>query len=443
MLFPFLALDMGECNLPRPRRATAPTSGRMARMTSSWDAPRSVDEHRDAVAALLAPTGTEEVPLADAAGRVLAADLVALVDLQPFDNSAMDGYAVRAAEVAGASATAPVVLPVAEDIPAGRTDVPPMEPGTVHRIMTGAPVPQGADAIVPVERTDGGTATVSVTGPADPGAFVRRAGEDARKGDVLLTAGIVLGAPQIGLAAACGHATVAVRRRPHVLVLSTGSELVEPGGTLEPGQIYESNGTMLSVAVREAGATAEQLTFVPDDVEAFRSLLAGKVTDGVDLVLTSGGVSAGAYEVVKDALDGNGVGFGKVRMQPGGPQGAGRLALEGVGDVAVVTLPGNPVSSLVSFEVFVRPALRAATGHPEPARPVVSARSAGALSSIPGKRQFRRGVLDARSGTVSEVGTAASHLIAALARADCLIDIPEDVEHVEDGQMVAVWLLEG
>ncbi len=412
-------------------------------MTASWDAPRSVDEHRAAVAALLAPTGTEEVGLADAAGRVLAADLRPEVALPPFDNSAMDGYAVRAAEVATASGDAPVTLPVAEDIPAGRTDVPPMAPGTAHRIMTGAPVPEGADAIVPVERTDGGTVTVAISAPAEPGAFVRRQGEDAGRGDTLLTAGTVLGAPQIGLAAACGVALLPVRRRPHVLVLSTGSELVAPGGTLQPGQIYESNGTMLAVAVREAGATAEQLAFVPDDVEAFRSLIADKVTAGVDLVLTSGGVSAGAYEVVKDALAGHGVGFGKVTMQPGGPQGAGRLVLDGADDVAVVTLPGNPVSSLVSFEVFVRPALRAAMGHPQPERPVVTARSAGALSSPAGKRQFRRGVLDARSGTVAEIGTSASHLIAALAQADCLVEIPDDVERVETGDAVAVWLLDG
>ena len=415
-------------------------------MTSSWDAPRSVDEHRAAVAALLAPTGTEEVTLAEAAGRVLGADLRPAVALPPFDNSAMDGYAVRAAEVEQASEGAPVTLPVAEDIPAGRTDVPPMAPGTVHRIMTGAPVPDGADAIVPVERTDGGTTTVAISAPAAPGAHVRRAGEDAARGDVLLTGGTVLGAPQIGLAAACGVATLIVRRRPHVLVLSTGSELVAPGGSLLPGQIYESNGTMLAIAVREAGATAEQLAFVPDDVQAFRALLTEKAAQPSparpDMVLTSGGVSAGAYEVVKDALAGHGVGFGKVAMQPGGPQGAGRLELDGAGDVAAVTLPGNPVSSLVSFEVFVRPALRAAMGHPDPERPIVSARLDGSLSSPAGRRQFRRGILDARSGTVSEIGTPASHLIAALARADCLIDIPAGTERVEDGDAVTVWLLD-
>lgn len=419
---------------------------------SSWSAaggsaPRTVSEHAAAVASLVGATATEQVALAGASGRVLASDLVSGVALPPFDNSAMDGYAVRAAEVAGASETSPVALPVGADIPAGRTDVPVLEPGTAHRIMTGAPVPDGADAIVPVERTDAGTDTVLITASAEAGAHVRRAGEDAAAGQVLLGAGTVLAAPQIGLAAACGAATLSVRRRPHVLVLSTGSELVAPGTPLEPGQIYESNGTMLAVAVREAGATAEQLSFVPDDVEKFRAVLEDRAVAGVDLVLTSGGVSAGAYEVVKDALTGNGVEFGKVAMQPGGPQGAGRLRVRNPdvpdGGVAVVTLPGNPVSSLVSFEVFVRPALRAAMGHPSPARPVVSVRLDGALRSPGGRRQFRRGVLDARAGTVAEIGTPASHLIGALARADCLIDIPAEVERVEGGDPVTVWLLEG
>ncbi|MEJ8281024.1 gephyrin-like molybdotransferase Glp [Pseudonocardia spirodelae] len=410
---------------------------------STWSdaGPRTVEQHAAAVAALLPPTGTETVALADASGRVLAEDLAAGVALPPFDNSAMDGYAVRAAELAGASDAAPLEFTVAADIPAGRTDVPALAPGTVARIMTGAPVPAGADAVVPVERTDAGVERVRICAAPEAGAFVRRAGEDAAAGETVLRAGTVLAAPQIGLAAAVGRAVLPVRRRPHVLVLSTGSELVAPGGTLRPGQIFESNGTMLAVAVREAGATAEQLSFVPDDVERFRAVLAERAGDGVDLVLTSGGVSAGAYEVVKDAMTGHGVEFGKVAMQPGGPQGCGRLELGGT-SVAVVTLPGNPVSSQVSFEAFVRPALRAAAGHPAPARPVVTARLSGGLSSPAGRRQFRRGLLDAATGTVAEVGSAGSHLIAALARADCLIDVPVDATTVADGEPVAVWLLD-
>jgi molybdopterin molybdotransferase len=254
----------------------------------------------------------------------------------------------------------------------------------------------------------------------------------------------VLGAPQIGVAAAIGRATLPVRRPPHVLVLSTGSELVAPGEELAPGQIYESNGVMLAAAVREAGATAEQLRFVPDDVEEFRRVLAERIVKGetrTDLVLTSGGVSAGAYEVVKDALTGHGVEFVKVTMQPGGPQGAGTVTLGEV-ECPVVTLPGNPVSSQVSFEVFVRPALRRAMGWPHPDRPVVRARSRDALSSPKGRRQFRRGVLDAIGGTVGEVGSPASHMLAALARADCLFVVPEDATGVAVGDELDVWLLD-
>ena len=195
---------------------------------------------------------------------------------------------------------------------------------------------------------------------------------------------------------------------------------------------------MLAAAVEEAGAQAELLRFVPDDVAQFLAVL-GERAAGVDLVVTSGGVSAGAYEVVKDALADRGVTFGKVAMQPGGPQGAGRLD----GGVPVVTLPGNPVSALVSFEVFVRPVLRRAFGHPYPERPVVIARLAQAVTSPSGRRQFRRGVLDARNGTVAEVGGPPSHLLGSLAKADCLFVVPEETTELVAGAEVAVWLLDG
>ena len=414
-------------------------------MASSSSAVRSVDEHRAVVAGLVPQAPPEEVPVGQARGRVLAADLRSPIALPPFDNSAMDGYAVRAAEVATAAEDAPVELPVGADIPAGRIDVPPLDPGTAHRIMTGAPVPAGADAVVPVEHTDAGTERVRIRRAPGDRQNIRRAGDDVEEGTVVLRAGTVLGPAQIGLAAAIGCGTVPVRRRPTVLVLSTGSELVAPGRPLEPGQIYESNGPMLAAAVEDAGARAELMRFVPDDVEEFVARLAGRLRDGdVDLVLTSGGVSAGAYEVVKDALTDRGVEFAKVAMQPGGPQGAGRLTgLGGDAEVGVVTLPGNPVSSHVSFEVFVRPALRAALGHPRPERPVVTVTLAERLVSPAGRRQFRRGVLDAADGTVREVGGPSSHLLAALARAECLIVLPENVTEVDQGHSVDIWLLEG
>jgi molybdopterin molybdotransferase len=373
---------------------------------------------------------------------VLAEDLASPVALPPFANSAMDGYAVRSADLG----EVPVALPVAADIPAGRTDGPPLAAGTAHRIMTGAPLPEGADAVVQVEWTDAGTEQVRVDRAVGAGQNVRGAGEDVTAGTVVLPAGTLLGPAQIGLAAAVGAGTLPVRRRPRVLVLSTGSELVAPGEPLAHGQIHESNGPMLAAAVTDAGGAAALLRFVPDDVAAFTATLdealGAHPDDPVDLVLTSGGVSAGAYEVVKDAFTDRGVTFTKVAMQPGMPQGLGRYPGP-LGDVAVVTLPGNPVSSLVSFEVFVRPALRAAAGHPQPARPRVRARLAEALDSPAGRRQFRRGRIDAVAGTVSTVGAAGSHLLAALARADCLLVVDEDTTHVDAGDTVEVWLLDG
>ena len=396
---------------------------------------RTVEEHRAAVAALLAPPPEEDVALQDAHGRVLARDVTARVALPGFDNSAMDGYAARWAEVSSAPED-PVRLPVAEDIPAGRTDVVPLAPGSVHRIMTGAPLPPGADVVIPVELTDAGTDVVEIRDVLPVGSHLRRAGEDIAAGDVALSGGSLLGAAQLGLAAAVGLTVLPVRRRPRVLVLSTGSELVAPGETLLPGQIYESNSTLLVAAVEEAGGQARRLHFVPDDVDQFLATVRAELPTA-DLLVTSGGVSAGAFEVVKDAFAGLGtVEFGKVAMQPGGPQGAGT-----VDGVPVVTLPGNPVSAFVSFEVFVRPALRRAMGYAFPDRLHAPARLTGPLRSPEGKRQFLRGRYD--GGSVSQVGGPGSHLVAHLARANCLVVVPEDVTELPAGAEVDVVLIEG
>ena len=393
---------------------------------------RSVEEHRRVVAGLINPRPPVSLPLADALGLVLGDDVVAPLSLPGFDNSAMDGYAVLATDVAAAGEDTPVRLPVAEDIPAGRTDIPTLAAGTVHRIMTGAPLPAGATAVVPVEATDGATDTVTIRSAPREGQHIRRAGEDVTAGTTVLRAGQVVTPAALGLAAALGLGELTVLPRQRVLVVSTGTELVGPGVPLQPGQIYESNGVMLAAAVRDAGAEVAASPMTGDDVDAFRETLRGHAADA-DLILTTGGVSAGAYEVVKDALGGSGdVEFVKVAMQPGMPQGAGTLD-----GVPVVTLPGNPVSALVSFEVFVRPALRAAMGRPDAERPHREAVLTEDLTSPRGKRQFRRGVLD--GDAVTSYGPPASHHLRWLASANCLLELGEDVDSVNAGSRVQVW----
>jgi molybdopterin molybdotransferase len=376
------------------------------------------------------------VSLTQAQGLVLADDVVAQLSLPVFDNSAMDGYAVRAEDTEGATPEHPVILQVAEDIPAGRTDELTLQPGTAHRIMTGAPVPAGATAIVPVEATDGGVASVAIREVPQPGKHIRRAGEDVAAGATVLRKGQLVTPAMLGLAAALGMAELPVIPRQRVLVISTGSELVSPGSPLQTGQIYESNSIMLAGAIRDAGAAVIATATAGDDVAQFSSILDRYAADA-DLIITSGGVSAGAYEVVKDAFGRageQGVEFVKVAMQPGMPQGIGRVA-----GTTIVTLPGNPVSALVSFEVFIRPALRAAMGLPDPQRSQRPAVLTEALTSPRGKRQFRRAILDIDAGTVTSYGPPASHHLRWLASANGLLDIPEDVVEVSAGTQLQVW----
>ncbi|OBJ14138.1 molybdopterin molybdenumtransferase [Mycobacterium colombiense] len=397
---------------------------------------RSVAEHQRVVTELIRARPPVAVPLTEAQGLALAEDVVAQLALPVFDNSAMDGYAVRAEDTSGATPEQPVMLPVAEDIPAGRTDGLTLRPGTAHRIMTGAPLPAGATAVVPVEDTDGGVDVVAIRAPRDAGRHIRRAGEDVSPGTTVLRRGQVVTPAVLGLAAALGIAELPVIPRQRVLVISTGSELVTPGTALLPGQIYESNSIMLAGAVRDAGADLVGVATAEDEVAQFSSII-DRYAGDADLIITSGGVSAGAYEVVKDAFgrEGDqGVEFVKVAMQPGMPQGVGRVA-----GATIVTLPGNPVSALVSFEVFIRPALRRAMGLPDPDRPHRTAVLAESLTSPRGKRQFRRAVLSDDASTVTSYGPPASHHLRWLASANGLLDIPEDVVEVLEGTPLQVW----
>jgi molybdopterin molybdotransferase len=401
----------------------------------------SVDDHLAAILAAVSPLGALELTLSDAHGCVLAEDVHSTFPLPPFDNSAMDGYAVRAADIALATEATPVVLPVVGDVAAGSTSPYTVQPGLCVRIMTGAPMPPGADAVVPLEDTDGGIAQVSIRVARGAGNSVRTAGEDAPTGTEVLTSGTHLGATQLGLLAAVGRDRVLVRPRPRVVVISTGSELVEPGQPLNRGQIPDANSALLTAAALEVGAIAYRVGIVPDQPK----LLADTFDDQLiraDVIVTSGGVSVGAYDVVKEVLSRVGtVQFHRVGMQPGMPQGFGTI---GPDHTPFFGLPGNPVSAYVSFEVFVRPALRRMLGVEPINRPVVRARVSEALKSPLGRRSYLRGWLSVENGvyTVKPIGRSGSHLIASLAASNALIIVPEASTEVEAGSAVSVMMLE-
>jgi len=378
--------------------------------------------------------------------RVLAADLVSPIDLPPFDNSQMDGYAVRTADLDGRG-DAGVELRVGPPVPAGRTG-DALEPGTAAPIMTGAPLPPGADAVVPVEEASpaafvesGGR--VALPAAPQPGRFVRTRGSDLAAGDLLLAARTPLGPAQWGVIAAAGLTAVEVLAPLDVLLVSTGLELAEPGADLAPGRIHDANGVSLALALGRAGARVTAVRLGNDEPDAFLALLGAHPS--ADLVVTTGGVSAGAYEVVREALGPRGVDFHGVAMQPGGPQGVGTAELPGGRRVAVVAFPGNPVSALVSFELFLREPLRARAGLVPAARPRRAARLAEDVESPP-LHQVRRGRLSADDGdgggVVELVGGPSSHLLHAYARADALVHLPPRLTRAPAGTEVEVQPLD-
>jgi molybdopterin molybdotransferase len=398
---------------------------------------RTVDEHLETVLAGIGSVDPIELTLLDAQGLLLAETVTSEVPLPGFDNSAMDGYAVRSIDTKYATADEPVVLPVVGDVAAGAKSRGGMGAGLAMRIMTGAPIPAGADGVVPLEDTDRGVARVAVRRPVRNGECIRRAGEDLQAGQPALGAGAALGPQQIALLAAIGRDRVLVRPRPRVLVISTGSELVDVGQKPAFGEVADANSYLIAAAARDAGADAWRYGIVGDDHSALLDVLESQLLRA-DLLITTGGVSMGAFDVVKQALSELGtVDFLRVAMQPGKPQGFGHL-----GDrVPIFCLPGNPVSALVSFEVFVRPAIRKLLGKRNLQRATVQAAALERIESPAGVRQFRRGVLhrEATGGySVSLVGGPGSHLIASMASANCLVVIDEEVTEVVAGARCTV-----
>jgi molybdopterin molybdotransferase len=404
---------------------------------------RSMQAHRQYLLSCVTPLRAFRQHILDAVGLNICEDIVSTIDLPRFDNSAMDGYAVRAEDVVEATQDAPLSLPVVGDIAAGKAALHRLSPGTAMKIMTGAPVPLDADTIVPYENTDRGESDVKIFVPSVVGQHIRRIGEDITAGSRLFKEGDHLGPRDIGVLAGIGLDKVLVRPRPRVVVISTGSELVDPG--LELGnkqQIFDSNSYLLAAAAKAAGAQVFRVGLVADDRNELKRLIADQLLRA-DLILTTGGVSQGDFDIVKAVMPEMGAcDFAQVAMQPGKPQGFGLI---GHDRVPMIMLPGNPVSAFVSFEAFVRPVIRKLMGARPYVRTVVKCQAAQDMSSIPGRLQLARGIISAaRTDTwqVGLVGGHGSHLLADLARSNALVILPEDTQFVAAGQEVDVWLLD-
>ena len=396
-----------------------------------------VEDHLAEILGTITPLAPAETGLGDVGGLVLAEDVSAASPLPSFDNSGMDGYAVRVADVAAATEEAPVTLPVTAEVAAGDTGAYTLRPGTAIKIMTGAMLPHDAEAVVPVEWTDGGSTQVRIRAGAEYGQAVRLSGEDAKAGQVLVTAGTRLRPMHVAVIAAAGRGSVLVRPRPRVMVLSTGNELAEPGTPVVPGRIWDSNSFMIAAAAREAGCLARRQVALPDHPDELLPAIEDQLARA-DLMITTGGVSMGGeHDVVKAALQRLGtVRFRKVAMQPGMPQGFGTIAR-----VPIFTLPGNPVSAYVSFQVFARPAIGALQGDDGLGLEQIRAELTGPLRSPAGRRSFLRGVLDRTRGLIAPLTGQGSHQVATLGQANALIIVPERVTGMSEGDTAEVLVL--
>ncbi len=401
---------------------------------------KTVAEHLADVLSVVRPLSPIDLQLAETHACVLAEDVHAPAPLPAFDNSAMDGYAVRAEDVAGATEEHPAKLAVVGDVMAGSWRPRGVSAGSCLRIMTGAAMPAGADTVIPVEWTDGGLATVGIGRSAPAGNYVRRVGEDVPAGQLVARRGGTVHASQLALLAAVGRNHALVHPKPRVVVLSTGDEVVEPGQPPRPGQIYDANGYALTAAVIEAGGHAYRAGIAPDDSDRLVAILDDHLIRA-DMLITSGGVSMGERDVVKMALAKLGtVKFERVAMQPGMPQGFGTI---GPDSTPIFCLPGNPVSALVSFEVFVRPAIRRMAGIERLDRQVVRARLSEELAAPANKRQYRRARLSVQDDeyVVAPHGGTGSNLLAGLAGANALIVVDEDTTALPEGSAVEVLVL--
>lgn len=399
----------------------------------------SVDEALESILSHIHPLGSEKVSLSDALGRVIAEDICAPRDIPALDNSGMDGFAVKWSDIKKASPKHPVRLDVVESIPAGSVSTKTLKKGQAARIMTGAPVPKGADTVIPVEETEMGDGSVAIFKGALPGEYIRRAGEDVKKGDRVILAGDSVRPAEVGMLASMARSFVFVYRRPSVAILCTGDELVDVDEDLGEAKIVSSNSYALAAQVKDCGAIPIQLGIAKDRKEEIKERLSEGL--GADVLLSSAGVSVGDYDFVKEALTDLGMEmvFWRVAMKPGKPLVFGILKGK-----PVFGLPGNPGSSMISFEQFVRPSLLKMMGHRQILRPLVDAILKDDIRKEPGRRHYiRASVSFEKSHYVAHVaGAQGSGILRSMLKANGLIIVPEDREIVRAGEKVKVQLLE-